>query len=140
MWKRHGVLWLLLCLSCCSPPLAFTQSGAEANWDDFDQIISDLQQEILNLKQERQNALDSLTLSEQERATLIVDYETRLQSKDRELSDWKQKYELLKSGAAVTESLKNRLSRRLTVSILINIGQGIALLGSLVGVGYLLGR
>lgn len=134
------MLWLLLCLSCCSPPLAFTQSDAGASWDDFDQIISDLQLEILTLKQERQNALDSLTLSEQERATLIVDYETRLQSKERDLNDWKQKYELLKSGADATESLKNKLSRRLTVSILINIGQGVALLGSLIGVGYLLAR
>ena len=138
MWKKYGALWVLLCLSCCSQPLAFSQSGTQSSWGEFEQIIKDLQQEISSLKQERQNALDSLTLSEQERATLIVDYETRLQSKEQDLNDWKQKYELLKNGADATESLKNRLSRRLTASILINIGQGLALLGSLVGIGYLL--
>lgn len=138
MWKKYGALWLLLCLSCCSPPLAFSQSKIQSSWGEFEQIISDLQKEISNLKQEKQNALDSLTLSAQEKATLIIDYETRLQSKDRELSDWKQKYELSKSGADATESLKNKLSRRLTASILINIAQGLAFLGSLIGIGCLL--
>jgi hypothetical protein len=78
--KRIAAGLLCMCLLVCSPvPLAAQQSG----WQDFDQLIENLEQELLQLRQQlsniealsiaQGNELDELRLKLMQREALLTE-------------------------------------------------------------------
>ena len=124
MWKKYTALLLSLCLSCCAPPLVFSQSGQAATWESFDALLQSLRVEIEALS-------DSLTIVQ----SALDESQTDLQ-KVRAQSE-AQAARLNEYENLLTQSRQSLLSyeSRLSKSQSLNIALGVALIASLFGLG-----
>lgn len=133
-WKKYIVFLVLLCLFCCSPPLAFSQSTTpdlSDSWQNFDQIIASLQTEIDSLKVELNTMQDSHNLSVTKLNSWISNLGQQVAMREAELADYKRKLTLCESGQKATESLNKQLSKDLTKA---RISNGV-LIGVATGLG-----
>ena len=97
MWKKYTAILLSLCLSCCAPPLVFSQSEPTATWESFDALLQSLRTEIEALSDsltivqsaldESQADLQMVRAQSEARAVRLSEYENLLtQSKQSLLS------------------------------------------------------
>jgi len=134
-WKKYIVFLALLCLFCCSPPLAFSQSTTpdlSDSWQNFDQIIASLQTEIDSLKSELAIMQDSHNLSVKKLNSWISDLGMRLAAREAELQDYKDRLTRSEAGQKATEALKQQLSKdltraRVTNGVLIGVATGLGI-------------
>lgn len=116
MWRKSYVIFLSLLLSCCSPPLAFSQSEIapfDASWQSFDEIIASLNSEISNLQSAMATMQDSHAISTTKLKSWINDLGTQLAQREQELADYKGRLTRSESGAKATEALNAKLSKDL---------------------------
>ncbi len=110
---------------------ASTQDELAQSWTAFDEIITNLKDEIANLKQEIESVKSSSSISIRKRDELILSLQTQLSEREAELRDLRQRYELSKNGEASTSLLNGKLSADLKAARLkfgISVGVNIALL------------
>ena len=135
MWKKSTALLLLLCLSCCAPPLAFAQSAMDSldeSWQNFDQIIASLQSEIDSLKNELLIMQDSHNLSMTKLQSWIKNLGEQVALREAELTDYKDMLTRSESGQKATEALNKQLSKdltkaRITSGIFIGVATGLGI-------------